>query len=162
LEPLSAGGAHERQRRAGTENVAGIVGLGQAAECAMRGGTQERMRGLRDRLELGLLQHADGVNGGGAPRVANTSNVWFDGVDGEALVIALDLKGLAVSSGAACSSGANEPSHVLRAMGLSPDRARSSLRFSLHRQTTEEEIDRAIELVSSQVARLRELSAVTR
>ena len=161
LEPLSAGGAHERQRRAGTENVAGIVGLGEAAECAMRSGTQERMRGLRDRLELGLLQHADGVNGGGAPRVANTANVWFDGLDGEALVIALDLKGLAVSSGAACSSGANEPSHVLQAMGLSPDRARSSLRFSLHRQTTDEEIDRAIELVSSQVARLRELSAVT-
>jgi cysteine desulfurase len=162
LEPLSAGGAHERQRRAGTENVAGIVGLGEAAECAMRNGTPERMRGLRDRLELGLLQHADGVNGGGAPRVANTANVWFEGIDGEALVIALDLKGLAVSSGAACSSGANEPSHVLQAMGLSPDRARSSLRFSLHRQTTEEEIDRAIELVSSQVARLRELSAVTR
>jgi cysteine desulfurase len=162
LEPLSAGGAHERQRRAGTENVAGIVGLGEAAECAMRNGTPERMRGLRDRLELGLLQHADGVNGGGAPRVANTANVWFEGIDGEALVIALDLKGLAVSSGAACSSGANEPSHVLQAMGLSPDRARSSLRFSLHRQTTEEEIDRAIELVSSQVARLREISAVTR
>ena len=161
LEPLSAGGAHERQRRAGTENVAGIVGLGEAAECAMRHGTPEQMRGLRDRLELGLLQHADGVNGGGAPRVANTANVWFDGLDGEALVIALDLKGLAVSSGAACSSGANEPSHVLLAMGLSTDRARSSLRFSLHRQTTEEEIDRAIELVSSQVARLRELSAVT-
>jgi cysteine desulfurase len=162
LEPLSAGGAHERQRRAGTENVAGIVGLGEAAECAMHNGTPERMRGLRDRLELGLLQHADGVNGGGAPRVANTANVWFEGIDGEALVIALDLKGLAVSSGAACSSGANEPSHVLQAMGLSPDRARSSLRFSLHRQTTEEEIDRAIELVSSQVARLREISAVTR
>ena len=162
LEPLSAGGAHERQRRAGTENVAGIVGLGQAAECAMRSGTQERMRGLRDRLEQGLLPEAGGVNGGGAPRVANTANVWFEGIDGEALVIALDLKGLAVSSGAACSSGANEPSHVLQAMGLSPDRARSSLRFSLHRQTTEEEIDRAIELVSSQVARLRELSAVTR
>ena len=98
LEPLSAGGAHERQRRAGTENVAGIVGLGEAAECAMRNGTPERMRGLRDRLELGLLQHADGVNGAGAERVANTANVWFDGLDGEALVIALDLKGLAVSA----------------------------------------------------------------
>ena len=162
LEPLSAGGAHERQRRAGTENVAGIAGLGEAAECAMRSATQECMSALRDRLEAGLLQYADGVNGGGAPRVANTSNVWFDGLDGEALVIALDLKGLAVSSGAACSSGANEPSHVLQAMGLSRDRAGSSLRFSLHRQTTEEEIDRTIELVSSQVARLRQLSAVTR
>jgi cysteine desulfurase len=162
LEPLFAGGAHERQRRAGTENVAGIVGLGKAAECALEGlgnGLPEQMRVLRDRLEAGLP--ASGVNGGEAERVANTTNLCFDGLDGEALVIALDLKGLAVSSGAACSSGANEPSHVLEAMGLSPDQARSSLRFSLHRQTTEEEIDRVIELVTSQVARLRELSAVT-
>ena len=167
LEPLSAGGAHERQRRAGTENVAGIVGLGAAAECAMRGGGAERMRGLRDRLETGLLACAGGVNGGEAARVPNTTNLWFrslgfDSLDGEALVIALDLKGLAVSSGAACSSGANEPSHVLEAMGLTRDRARSSLRFSLHRGTSEEEIDQAIELVMTQVARMRELSVVTR
>jgi cysteine desulfurase len=161
VEPLFAGGAHERQRRAGTENVAGIVGLGKAAECAMGGGTAERMRTLRDRLEMGLLEHASGVNGGKASRIGNTSNLWFDSLDGEALVIALDLKGLAVSSGSACSSGANEPSHVLQAMGLSPERAKSSLRFSLHRQTSEEEIDRAIELVSAQVVRMRELSAVT-
>ena len=164
LEPLFAGGAHERQRRAGTENVAGIVGLGKAAECALEGlenAVPERTRVLRDRLEAGLLQHASGLNGGEAERVANTTNLCFEGLDGEALVIALDLKGLAVSSGAACSSGASEPSHVLEAMGLSTDQARSSLRFSLHRQTTEEEIDRAIELVSSQVGRLRELSAVT-
>lgn len=161
LEPLFAGGAHERQRRAGTENVAGIVGLGKAAECAMDSAAPARMRTLRDRLEAGLLEHARGVNGGGAPRVPNTSNLRFNTVDGEALVIALDLKGLAVSSGAACSSGASEPSHVLQAMGLSPSQARSSVRFSLHRQTTEEEIDRAIELVAAQVARLRELSAVT-
>jgi cysteine desulfurase len=160
VEPLFAGGAHERQRRAGTENVAGIVGLGMAAECAMSG-EAERMQVLRDRLEMGLLEQASGVNGGKAPRIANTSNLWFDSLDGEALVIALDLKGLAVSSGAACSSGANEPSHVLQAMGLSPERAKSSVRLSLHRQTTEEEIDRAIELVSSQVVRMRELSAVT-
>jgi cysteine desulfurase len=164
LEPLFAGGAHERQRRAGTENVAGIVGLGKAAECAMEGlrnGELERIRGLRDRLEIGLLEQASGVNGGGTPRVPNTSNLWFETLDGEALVIALDLQGLAVSSGAACSSGASEPSHVLLAMGLSPERARGSVRLSLHRQTTEEEIERTIELVSSQVARLRELSAVT-
>jgi cysteine desulfurase len=161
VEPLFAGGAHERQRRAGTENVAGIVGLGMAAECAIAGGTAERIRTLRDKLETGLLQHANGVNGGEAPRVGNTSNLWFDSLDGEALVIALDLKGLAVSSGAACSSGANEPSHVLQAMGLSAERAKSSVRFSLHRQTTEEEIERAIEVVSSQVVRMRELSAVT-
>ena len=167
LEPLFAGGAHERQRRAGTENVAGIVGLGRAAECAMEGlrsGVPERMRALRDRLEAGLVQllagHGGGVNGGQTPRVPNTANVWFDSLDGEALVIALDLKGLAVSSGAACSSGVSEPSHVLEAMGLSPEQARSSLRFSLHRQTREEEIDQAIELVSTQVARVRELSAV--
>jgi cysteine desulfurase len=164
LEPLFAGGANERQRRAGTENVAGIVGLGKAAECAMEGlrnGELERIRGLRDRLEIGLLEQASGVNGGGTPRVPNTSNLWFETLDGEALVIALDLQGLAVSSGAACSSGASEPSHVLLAMGISPERARGSLRLSLHRQTTEEEIARTIELISSQVARLRELSAVT-
>jgi cysteine desulfurase len=167
LEPLSAGGAHERQRRAGTENVAGIVGLGAAAECAMRSDGIERMRDLRDRLETGLLACAGGVNGGKAARVPNTTNLWFrslgfDSLDGEALVIALDLKGLAVSSGAACSSGANEPSHVLEAMGLSAERARSSLRFSLHRGTSDEEIDRAIDLVTTQVARMRELSVVTR
>ena len=161
LEPLFAGGAHERQRRAGTENVAGIVGLGKAAECAADSEAPARMRALRDRLEMGLMEHASGVNGGEAPRVPNTSNLWFDSVDGEALVIALDLKGLAVSSGAACSSGASEPSHVLEAMGLSASQTRSSVRFSLHRQTTEDEIDQAIELVAAQVARLRELSAVT-
>jgi cysteine desulfurase len=166
LEPLFAGGAHERQRRAGTENVAGIVGLGKAAECAMEGlrnGGPERMGALRDRLESGLLELTTdrGVNGGKAPRAPNTTNLWFDGLEGEALVIALDLKGLAVSSGAACSSGVSEPSHVLKAMGLSVERARGSLRMSLHRETTAEEIDRAIQLVSSQVARLREVSAVT-
>src|SRR6202167_5714266 len=166
FEPLFFGGAHERQRRAGTENVAGIVGLGKAAEIALEGllsGTPERVGALRDRLESGLLEHTTdrGVNSGAAARVPNTTNLWFDHLEGEALVIALDLKGLAVSSGAACSSGASEPSHVLEAMGLSPERARSSLRMSLHRQTTEEEIDRAIELVSSQVTRLREVSAVT-
>ena len=91
----------------------------------------------------------------------NTTNLWFDHLEGEALVIALDLKGLAVSSGAACSSGASEPSHVLEAMGLSPERARTSVRLSLHRQTTEDEVDRAIALVSAQVSRLRELSTVT-
>ncbi len=165
LEPLSAGGAHERQRRAGTENVAGIVGLGKAAECAMEGLRKDvpgRVGVLRDRLEAGVLGRTAeaGVNGGMAPRVPNTTNLWFDHLEGEALVIALDLKGLAASSGAACSSGASEPSHVLEAMGLSAERARASLRLSLNRQTTEEEIDAAISLVTAQVARLREVSAV--
>ena len=165
LEPLFAGGAHERQRRAGTENVAGIVGLGKAAECAMEGlrnGAPERMRSLRDKLESGILQRVTdaGINGGSAPRVANTTNLWFDHLEGEALVIALDLHGLAVSSGAACSSGVSEPSHVLEAMGLSKERARGSLRLSLHRHSSEEEIDQAIQLVSSRVTRLREVSTV--
>jgi cysteine desulfurase len=161
LEPLFAGGAHERQRRAGTENVAGIVGLGKAAECALES-TAERVGELRDRLESRLLERCaeSGVNGGRAARVPNTTNLWFDHLEGEALVIALDLKGLAVSSGAACSSGASEPSHVLEAMGLSGERARASVRFSLHRDTTEEEIVETVELVTAQVARLRELSAV--
>jgi cysteine desulfurase len=161
LEPLFAGGAHERQRRAGTENVAGIVGLGKAAECALES-TAERIGRLRDRLESGLLERCaeSGVNGGRADRVPNTTNLWFDHLEGEALVIALDLKGLAVSSGAACSSGASEPSHVLEAMGLSGERARASVRFSLHRHTTEEEIAETVALVAAQVARLRELSAV--
>jgi cysteine desulfurase len=162
LQPLFAGGAHERQRRAGTENVAGIVGLGKAAECAQDSGASSRLRDLRDRLESGLREYAAAINGGEGPRVPNTSNLRFDSLDGEALVIALDLRGLAVSSGAACSSGASEPSHVLEAMGLSPGQARASVRFSLHRQTTEEEVDRAIELVAAQVARVRELPAVTR
>jgi cysteine desulfurase len=158
LQPLFAGGAHERQRRAGTENVAGIVGLGHAASLPL-----SNTAALRDRLEAGLLARTSdrGVNGGSAPRVPNTTNFWFDNLEGEALVIALDLKGLAVSSGAACSSGASEPSHVLEAMGLSPARARSSVRFSLHRQTTEVDVDRAIDLVAAQVSRLRELATVS-
>ncbi len=138
LEPLFAGGAHERQRRAGTENVAGIVGLGKAAECAMEGlnsGAGERMRALRDRLEMGLVELSRRGEWWPAARVPNTSNLWFESLDGEALVIGLDLKGLAVSNGAACSSGASEPSHVLEAMGLPVEPARASVRFSLHRQT---------------------------
>jgi cysteine desulfurase len=158
LRPISAGGAHERQRRAGTENVAGIVGLGHAASLPI-----SNSAALRDRLEAGLLDRTTGrgVNSGNAPRVPNTTNFWFDHLEGEALVIALDLKGLAVSSGAACSSGASEPSHVLEAMGLSAARARGSVRFSLHRQTTEAEVDHAIDLVAAQVSRLRELATVT-
>src|SRR5438128_12262023 len=118
------------------------------------------MTALRDRLQEGLLEQVDatGVNGDGAPRVPNTTNIYFDYIEGEALVIALDLKGLAVSTGAACSSGAIEPSHVLTAMGLRPDRARASIRFSLGKQNTPDDIDFALWLVPETVARLRELS----
>jgi cysteine desulfurase len=162
LQPLFYGGRHERSRRAGTENVPGIVGLGKAAEIAMQGferGDGKKMFGLRDRLQQGILAQVEGagVNGGGASRVPNTTNIYIDHIDGEAMVIALDLKGLAVSTGAACSSGAVEPSHVLIAMGLRPEQGRASLRFSLGKQNTEEEIDFALALVPETVARLREL-----
>jgi cysteine desulfurase len=161
LRPMFFGGLHERGRRPGTENVAGTVGLGKAAELArawMADGA-DALAGLRDRMEQGILAAVDeaGVNGGGAARVANTSNLYFDHVDAEALVIALDLKGLAISGGSACQSGATEPSHVLVAMGLSEARARASVRFSLSRLTTEDEVARAVELVPAAVTRLREL-----
>ncbi len=168
LEPMLYGGSHERSRRAGTENVPGIVGLGKAAELARAGlerdndrGDDLKMAAARDHLECELLEiEATGLNGEGAPRVPNTTNIYFDGIEGEALVIALDLKGLAVSTGAACSSGAIEPSHVLTAMGLRPDRAKASIRFSLGKQNKPEDIDFALGLVPETVARLRELSPV--
>ena len=173
LEPMLYGGSHERSRRAGTENVPGIVGLGKAAELASAGLERDNERGddlrmddqtmaaARDRLERELLKiEGTGLNGEGAPRVPNTTNIYFDGIEGEALVIALDLKGLAASTGAACSSGAIEPSHVLTAMGLRPDRAKASIRFSLGKQNTSEDVDFALELVPKTVARLRELSPV--
>jgi cysteine desulfurase len=166
LEAILHGGSHERSRRAGTENVPGIVGLGKAAELAIAGlerGDDKKMAGARDRLERELLEiEATGLNGEGAPRVPNTTNIYFDGIDGEALVIALDLKGLAVSTGAACSSGAIEPSHVLTAMGLSRDRAKASIRFSLGKQNSEEDIGFAMATVRETVSRLRQLSPVYR
>ena len=163
LRSMFFGGLHERGRRPGTENVAGIVGLGKAAEMArtwLSENGSQALAALRDRLEQGILAAIDetGVNGGGAARVANTSNLYFDHVEAEALVIALDLKGLAVSGGSACQSGATEPSHVLTAMGLSEARARASVRFSLSRLTTTNEVDAALEIVPAAVARLRELS----
>ena len=163
LSPLLHGGSHERSRRAGTENVPGIVALGKAAEIAREGlerGDVQRIAALRDRLQSRLLEsiEASGINGAGAERVPNTANLYFDFVEGEALVIALDLKGLAVSTGAACSSGAIEPSHVLTAMGLRPERARGSIRFSLGKQNTPEDVEFALGLVPQTVARLRELS----
>lgn len=180
LAPLFFGGSHERQRRAGTENVPGIVGLGRAAELAQdwlatnpdapsiapsphaMGGTADpfQLAKLRDRLEAGILRAVEecGVNGAVLPRVCNTLNIYFDHVEAEALVIALDLKGLSVSGGSACQSGATEPSHVLTAMGLSPARARASVRFSLSRLTTEEEVNSALEMIPAAVARLRALA----
>jgi len=163
LRPLFYGGRHERSRRAGTENVPGIVGLGKAAKIAkdaLDRGEDKMMADMRNRLQQGVLAQVGeaGVNGDGAARVPNTTNIHFDHIDGEAMVIALDLKGVAVSTGAACSSGAIEPSHVLIAMGLRPDQARASIRFSLGKQTVAEDIDYALALVSETVARLRELS----
>jgi cysteine desulfurase len=164
LEPIFVGGSHERRRRAGTENVPSIVALGKAAEIAMHGlatGAVDRLSALRDKLELGILTQipGTGVNGGGVPRAANTSNIWFDRLEGEALVIALDLKGVAVSGGSACHSGATEPSHVLMAMGLDKARARASLRFSLLKTATEADVDYVLEVVPAAVERLRGLAS---
>jgi cysteine desulfurase len=163
IEPLLFGGTHERQRRAGTENLPGIVGLGKAAELAaqaLEDGAVPRIAALRNRLERGLMARipACGINGEPDNRVANTSNLWFDHLEGEALVIALDLKGLAVSGGSACQSGASEPSHVLTAMGATAYHARASLRFSLLRTATDTDVDFALEIVPDAVARLRSLS----
>lgn len=163
LQPLFHGGRHERSRRAGTENVPGIVGLGKAAQLAREGlesGTSGKMAAMRDRLQAAIVAQIEDttVNATGAPRVPNTANIRFDHIEGESLVIALDLKGLAVSTGAACSSGAIEPSHVLIAMGLRPDQARASIRFSLGKQTREDDVDFALSLLPETVTRLRELS----
>jgi cysteine desulfurase len=165
LRPLFFGGGQERTLRAGTENVAGIVGLGKAAQLARESfarGDDRKMSAMRDRLEKQILAEIDqsGVNGTGATRVPNTTNIYFDHIDGESLVIALDLKGIAVSGGAACSSGAVEPSHVLAAMGLRPEQARASIRFSLGKQTTDDDIDKTLQVIPEAVHRLRELSPV--
>jgi cysteine desulfurase len=165
LEPLFFGGTHERQRRAGTENLPGIVGLGKAAEIArvaLSDGTVEKVAALRNRLEQGILAKVEdsGVNSGSVARVPNTTNIYFDNLEGEALVIALDLKGLCTSGGSACASGAAEPSHVLSAMALAPARARASLRFSLTKLSTDEDVDFALEVIPAAAARLRELAPV--
>jgi cysteine desulfurase len=162
LRPLLYGGPHERKMRAGTENVAGAAGFGRAAEWVIKESGTEAARQsiLCDRLEQGILARVTGahVNGAGAPRVGNTSNIRFDGIDSEPLLIALDLKGFAVSSGSACSSGATEPSHVLAAIGLTREQARSSVRFSLGRSNTVEQIDALVDAAVQVVARLRKLA----
>jgi cysteine desulfurase len=162
LSPIIHGGHHERDRRAGTENVPGAVALGRAAQWIVDHGPAEWLRvgALRDRLENGIMNRVPGayVNGAGAPRTPNTSNIRFDGVDSEPLLIALDLRGFAVSSGSACSSGAQEPSHVLTAIGLSKEQARSSLRFSLGRSNDAEQVDALIDAVAASVEHLRKLA----
>jgi len=168
LEPLIVGGSHEHRRRAGTENVPGIVGLGKAVELAMHSledGTFARLAALRDRLQAGvLLIPGTGLNGAQdgvpAPRVANTTNIWFDHLEGEALVIAMDLKGIAVSGGSACRSGATLPSHVLLAMGLDKSRARASLRLSLLKTATDADVDFVLGVLPEAVEHLRAIAPV--
>src|SRR5580704_4084899 len=166
LLQLLYGGHHQRGFRPGTENVAGIVGLGKAAQVAKasRAADATRVAALRDTLEQNLLRSVPDsrVNGAGAQRTPNTTNITFPGIEGEALVIALDLKGLACSTGAACSSGAVEPSHVLTAIGLPAEDARASLRFSLGRHTTAADIDFALQVIPGAVTHLRELSPTYR
>jgi cysteine desulfurase len=164
LEAVQHGGRHERERRAGTENVPGIAALGSAAGWLVEHRAEEarRLGFLRDRLETGIIENVPGtrVNAASAPRTPNTTNVLFAGVAGEALTIALDLAGFQVSTGAACSSGAVEPSHVLTAMGLDGAEARSSIRFSLGRTNDEAQVDALIEVVRSAVERLRRVAPV--
>jgi cysteine desulfurase len=159
MAAVTTGGRQERNRRAGTENVPAIVGLGVAARLARSKLAEEsaRQARLRDHLEAGVLATVPGtsVNGGGAPRVPNTSSIAFERVEAESLLIALDLEGIAVSTGSACSSGTLEPSHVLRAMGLPPGRVQSSLRFSVGTTTTADEIDRVLAVLPALVQRLR-------
>ena len=166
LRQFLFGGHHQRGFRPGTENVPGIIGLGKAAELALLSLEIDasRIAALRDRLEQGLLARIPDsrANASAAPRTPNTSNLTFPGIEGEALIISLDLKGLACSTGAACSSGAVEPSHVLTAIGLPAAEARASIRFSLGRHTTGAEIDAALEIVPAAVAQLRELSPTYR
>ncbi|MDE1177781.1 MAG: cysteine desulfurase family protein [Edaphobacter sp.] len=163
LSPMFHGGSHERQRRAGTENVPGIVAFGKAVEIGtewLKGDGPTKLAARRDRLEKGILAAVDetGVNSGASSRVANTTSIYFDHVEAEALLIALDLKGISVSGGSACQSGASEPSHVLTAMGLSPARARATIRFSLSKLTTEAEVDDVLRILPEAVAHLRTLS----
>jgi cysteine desulfurase len=156
---VMTGGRQERNRRAGTENVPAIVGLGVAARLSRARLAEEstRQAGLRDRLETGILETVRGaaVNGAGVARLPNTTNIAFERVDGESLLIALDLEGIAVSTGSACSSGSLEPSHVLRAMGLPQGRVQSSIRFSVGVTTTREEVDRVLAVLPALVQRLR-------
>jgi cysteine desulfurase len=161
LTPFITGGRQERNRRAGTENVPALAGLGVAARIAREKlATADRISTLRDRLEDGILANVPGtaINGDRTRRVPNTTNIGFDGLEAESLLIALDLEGVAVSTGSACSSGTLEPSHVLRAMGLPHARARNSLRFSLGQESTLAEVDFVVQILPALVAKLRSLT----
>ena len=162
MQPTVTGGKHERNRRAGTENVAAIAGLGVAATLAAGKMSTDaaRVAALRDRLEAGILREVPGtaVNGAREPRVPNTTNLSFDRVEAESLLIALDLEGIAVSTGSACSSGTLEPSHVLKAMGLPSHRTQNSLRFSLGLFSTQDEVDRVVDVLPRLVEKLRGLT----
>lgn len=162
VQPHTFGGRHERGRRPGTENVPGIVGLGKACELAQKWVTGDgpRVAALRDRLQDTLLALVPETrpNGSRAPRTPNTANITFFHIEGESLVIALDMRGLACSTGAACSSGAVEPSHVLTAIGMPPEEARASIRFSLGHNTTADDVDFALSVIPGAVEKLRELS----
>jgi len=164
LLPPTSGGKQERNRRAGTENVPALVGFGVAAEVARRKlqSEGERLSALRDRLESGILGTVAGSerNGAAGPRVPNTANLSIERVESESLLIGLDLAGIAVSSGSACSSGTLEPSHVLKAMGLSHGRTLGSIRFSLGASNTDAEIDRVIGVLPPLVEKLRSLTTV--
>jgi cysteine desulfurase len=162
LVPTMTGGKHERNRRAGTENVPGIAGFGAAAAVSRKklAADAGRLATLRDRLERGVLSNIEGtqVNGAATARVPNTTNISFDGVEAEALLIALDLEGVAVSTGSACSSGTLEPSHVLRAMGLPAHRAQNSIRFSLGQGNEQNEVDALLTKLPAIVGKLRTLA----
>jgi cysteine desulfurase len=165
LQAIQTGGKHERNRRAGTENVPAVAGMGAAARLAAAKLAVEsaRVAALRDRLETGILAAVEGTAANGArdQRVPNTTNISFDRVEAESLLIALDLEGIAVSTGSACSSGTLEPSHVLRAMGFPPHRTQNSLRFSLGMFSTVEEVDRVVEVLPRLVEKLRGLTRKT-
>ncbi len=162
LTPLIHGGHQERNRRAGTENVAGIVALGKACEIAMRDMEEEvaHLTRLRDRLEKGIMERIEHVRLNGHPtkRLPTTLNVSFEYIEGESILLNLDMKGVAASSGSACTSGSLEPSHVLMAMGVPPEVAHGSVRFSLGRDNTEEDIDYVLEVLPPIVERLRSMS----
>jgi cysteine desulfurase len=160
--PLQHGGEHEKGRRPGTENVPGIVGLGKAAELALREMAESapRIARLRDRLEAGILELVPNVvrHGAGAARVPNTAHLSFLGAEGEHLILSLDMKGIAVSSGAACKAGSAHPSHVLLAMGVPREVAQAAVRFSLGRCTSAEEVERVLEILPAVVSKLRAAS----